>query len=246
VTSAAAVRVHKLLAQAGVTSRRGAERLIRAGRVSVNGVAVTTPGAVADPARDHVTVDGLDLPGVGPKRYLALHKPAGVLTTRHDPRGRRRIFDLLPELGVRLHPVGRLDYDTEGLVLLTNDGAVTYALTHPRHEVPRVYHVLVDGPAGPAAVERLRRGAELEDGPARPEAVGRLGQEGSGTWLTLTLREGRYREVRRLCRATGFRVRRLLRVSFGPVHLGSLASGSWRELTRAEVTALCALCRRAI
>jgi pseudouridine synthase len=243
VTPPGAVRIHKLLADAGLASRRGAERLILAGRVRVNGVAVTTPGAVADLARDRVTVDGIDLPRVAPRRYVALHKPAGILTTRHDPRGRPHVFDLLPDLGVRLHPVGRLDYDTEGLVLLTSDGEVTYALTHPSHQVPRVYHVLVDGPAVADAVARLRQGAELEDGPARPEAVRRLRDEGDATWLTLTLREGRYREVRRLCRATGFRVRRLLRVAFGPVRLGALAPGAWRELTREEVAALRALCR---
>jgi pseudouridine synthase len=243
VTSGQAVRVHKLLADAGVASRRGAERLIRAGRVRVNGVPVTTPGMLADPARDRVTLDGLDLPRVAPRRYVALHKPAGVLTTRHDPRGRRHVFDLLPDLDVRLHPVGRLDFDTEGLVLLTNDGDVTYALTHPRHAVPRVYHVLVEGPVEPAALERLRQGVELEDGPARPEAIRRLRREDGATWLTLTLREGRYREVRRICRATGLRVRRLLRVSFGPVRLGSLTAGAWRELTREEVSALLALRR---
>jgi 23S rRNA pseudouridine2605 synthase len=233
-----AVRLQKLLAEAGLASRRGAERLIRAGRVLVNGLPVTTPGAAADPERDRITVEGRDLTRADVKRYVMLHKPAGYLTTRHDPRGRRRIFDLLPDLGVRLHPVGRLDGDTEGLLLLTNDGTVTYALTHPRHEVARVYHVWVDGSADPVAVERLRRGAELEDGPARPEEVQRLRRQGTGTWVALTLREGRYREVRRLLRATGFRVRRLVRVQFGPIRLGRLPCGAWRDLLPEEVEAL--------
>jgi 23S rRNA pseudouridine2605 synthase len=240
----AAIRLHKLLAEAGIASRRGAERLIRTGCVEVNGRPVTTPGAVADPERDRVTVEGQAIPRPDVKRYVLLHKPAGYLTTRHDPRGRRHVFDLLPASGSRLHPVGRLDCDTEGLLLLTNDGEVTYALTHPRHEVARVYHVWVDGPVDPAQLAALRRGVELEDGPARPEEVARLRREGSGTWLGLTLREGRNREVRRLCRATGLSVRRLVRVGFGPVRLGSLPSGAWRELLPGEVAALRALLAR--
>ena len=139
------IRLHKLLAEAGVASRRAAERLIASGRVRVNGVVVVEPGTHADPTRDVVEVDGRPLPEPGPKRYLLLHKPAGFLTTREDPRGRPSVFDLVPETGARLHSVGRLDFDAEGLLLLTNDGAVTYRLTHPRHGVRRVYHVLVEG-----------------------------------------------------------------------------------------------------
>jgi 23S rRNA pseudouridine2605 synthase len=234
-----AVRLQKLLAEAGVASRRGAERLIAAGRVSVNGALVTELGAHADPERDRIEVDGRALPRVAAKRYVLLHKPRGYLTTRHDPRGRPRVFDLVREIDVRLHPVGRLDFDAEGLLLLTNDGALTFRLTHPRHGVRRVYHVLVEGVAAAAALRTLERGVLLEDGPARAERARRLRDAGPGlAWLELTLAEGRYREVKRLCRAVGLRVRRLRRVAFGPLRLGRLPAGAWRELTPVEVERL--------
>jgi len=232
------VRLQKILAAAGVASRRGAERLIEAGRVSVNGVPVRMLGTHADPERDRVEVDGHLLAGREAKRYVLLHKPPGYLTTRADPRGRPRVFDLLPDLGVRLHPVGRLDVDAEGLLLLTNDGELTYRLTHPRHGVPRVYKVLVEGEAGPSALLALRRGVRLEDGPARVDAAVRLSGSGGQAWLELTLSEGRYREVKRLCRGVGLRVLRLVRVRFGPLQLGALERGAWRDLTAREVKTL--------
>jgi 23S rRNA pseudouridine2605 synthase len=232
------LRLQKLLAGAGVASRREAERLIRAGRVSVNGRTVTTLGTQADPERDRIRVDGRELPRSEPKRYVLLHKSAGYLTTRRDPGGRPRVFDLLPDFGVRLHPVGRLDRDTEGLLLLTNDGAVTNALTHPRHEVARVYHVRVEGRVDDATLGLLRRGVALEDGPARVAEARRLQRTDDGAWLAVTLHEGRYREVRRLCRAVGLRVRQLVRVAFGPLRLGPLPRGAWRELDPPEVAAL--------
>jgi 23S rRNA pseudouridine2605 synthase len=235
------VRLHKLIAEAGIASRRAAERLIAEGRVRVNGVAVTELGAHADPAHDRVEVDGRPLPRVELKRYVLLHKPRGFLTTRDDPRGRPRVFDLVPELGVRLHSVGRLDFDAEGLLLLTNDGALTFHLTHPRHGVRRVYHVLVEGRVDPGVLATLERGVVLEDGPGRVDRARRLGGEGpSLTWLELTLSEGRYREVKRLCRAVGLTVQRLRRVAFGSLELGELPSGQWRELATAEVASLAA------
>jgi pseudouridine synthase len=236
-----AVRLHKLLAEAGVASRRGAERLIVAGRVRVNGVPVTELGAHVDPARDRIEVDGRPVPKADRKRYVLLHKPRGFLTTREDPRGRPRVFDLVPELGVRLHSVGRLDFDAEGLLLLTNDGALTYRLTHPRHGVRRVYHVLVEGRLAPDALVTLERGVVLEDGPARVDRARRLRGAGAGLhWIELSLSEGRYREVKRLCRAVGLAVRRLQRVTFGTLGLGTLPPGQWRELTPGEVARLAA------
>ena len=233
------VRLHKLLAEAGVASRRAAERLIVAGRVRVNGVPVIELGAHADPGRDRVEVDGRPIPQAGPKRYVLLHKPRGFLTTREDPRGRPRVFDLVPELGVRLHSVGRLDFDAEGLLLLTNDGALTFHLTHPRHGVRRVYHVLVEGRLEPGVLTALERGVVLEDGPARVDQARRLRSAGTGLhWVELSLSEGRYREVKRLCRAVGLAVQRLRRVAFGALELGELPPGQWRELTPIEVERL--------
>lgn len=234
------VRLHKLIAEAGIASRRAAERLIAEGRVRVNGLAVTELGAHADPVHDRIEVDGRPLPRVEPKRYVLLHKPRGYLTTRDDPRGRPRVFDLVPELGVRLHSVGRLDFDAEGLLLLTNDGALTFHLTHPRHGVRRVYHVLVEGRVDPGVLATLERGVVLEDGPGRVDRARRLGGEGALTWLELTLSEGRYREVKRLCRAVGLAVQRLRRVAFGSLELGELPEGQWRELQPKEVAGLAA------
>jgi 23S rRNA pseudouridine2605 synthase len=234
-----AVRLHKLLAEAGVASRRAAERLIAEGRVRVNGAPVVEVGAHADPALDTIEVDGRPLPRAEPKRYVLLHKPPGYLTTREDPRGRPRVFDLVPELGVRLHSVGRLDFDAEGLLLLTNDGDLTFRLTHPRHGVRRVYHVLVEGRLEPAVLRALERGVVLEDGPARVDRARRLRDGGNGLhWIELALSEGRYREVKRLCRAVGLVVQRLRRMAFGPLELGELPTGQWRELTAAEVERL--------
>jgi 23S rRNA pseudouridine2605 synthase len=172
---------------------------------------------------------------------VLLHKPPGFLTTREDPRGRRLVFDLVPELGVRLHSVGRLDFDAEGLLLLTNDGDLTFRLTHPRHGVRRVYHALVEGRLDAGMLRALERGVVLEDGPARVERARRLRAGEAGLhWIELSLAEGRYHEVKRLCRAVGLVVQRLRRVAFGPLQLGTLAPGQWRELTAQEAKRLAA------
>ncbi|MGA0920107.1 MAG: pseudouridine synthase [Gemmatimonadaceae bacterium] len=231
-----AMRIHRALAGAGVASGRMAEERVAAGRVRIND-AIATTGQSVDPARDVITVDGRRIVMPKATTWIVLHKPAGVLTTAHDPEGRRTVFDLVPPQP-GLTYVGRLDYMTEGLLLLTTDGEAAHRLTHPSAGVERTYVATVRGPVKAAAAE-LRAGVELEDGPVHPEQVEVTEGEQSRTWdLTLTIREGRHREVRRLCEAVGLEVLRLVRTSFGPVRLGGLAVGAVRALTPKERTLL--------
>jgi pseudouridine synthase len=183
-------------------------------------------------------VDGRLLPPRLPPRYILLHKPPGYVTSRRDPAGRPVVLDLLPPALGSLFPVGRLDYDAQGLLLLTNDGDLGNRLLHPRYEIPRVYEVEVAGHVRPGDLGRWRRGAILSDGPAVPRAVALVRGARDSSRLRLTLAEGRYREVKRLCGALGHPVRRLTRVAFGPLRLGALRPGQWRELTREEVERL--------
>ena len=236
-------RLSKILARAGLASRRGSERWILEGRVRVNGETATSPGAQADPRRDSITVDGRPLPPEEPKRYLLLHKPKGYLTSRSDPRGRPVVTDLLGPQPVRLFPVGRLDADAEGLLLLTNDGLLAQRLLHPRYEMPRVYQVEVRGNVSEEELDTLRRGVILEDGLARPKDARVVLRGGETTWLQLTLTEGRYREVKRLCQAIGHSVQSLRRTEFGPLRLRGLRPGQRRPLTPREVEALRTLTR---
>ena len=231
------MRIQRALARAGIASRRGAEELVSAGRVQVNGTPARI-GQSVDPARDRITVDGRVLPSVEPAsaRWLVLHKPAGVITTRHDPEGRRTVFDLVDDVP-GLTYVGRLDYMTEGVLLLTTDGDGAHRLTHPSREVPRTYVATVRGQAA-QAVRELRRGVELEDGIVRPRAA-EARPLGHGRWeLELTIAEGRTREVRRVCEALELEVERLVRTAFGPVRLGALRPGQSRPLTRVEAAAI--------
>jgi 23S rRNA pseudouridine2605 synthase len=230
-------RLQKLLSAAGVASRRAAEALIRAGRVTVNGTPVTELGARADPDRDVIAVDG-EVLQAAPRRTIVLHKPRGVVTTLADPRGRATVGDLVRELPTRLYPVGRLDLQTAGLLLLTNDGALAAGLLHPRRRVERVYHAKVRGSPAPAALRRLLAGVRLEDGPAAVAAVRVVARLPTKTWLAVTVREGRHHLVRRLCAAIGHPVEKLVRVRFGPLRLGHLPPGAWRDLTPAELAAL--------
>jgi pseudouridine synthase len=234
-------RLSKILAEAGLASRRGSERLIADGRVTVNGQTVTTQGVTADPERDVVVVDGRPIPASEPKRYVLLNKPRGYLTTRSDPRGRPVVLDLVKHERARLFPVGRLDFDAEGLLLLTNDGALAQRLLHPRFGIERVYEAEVEGQVTAADLPRWERGVALPDGPAKPRRVRLLRRASDTTWLSLAFAEGRYREVKRFCRALGHRVVRLRRVRFGPLQLGALAPGVARPLTREEITRLHAL-----
>jgi 23S rRNA pseudouridine2605 synthase len=227
------MRLAKYLAHAGVASRRSAEELIAAGRVRVDGV------QVRDPARDvgdenRVEVDGQVLSGPEARVVYAVHKPVGVLSTARDTHGRPTVVELVGE-GRRLYPVGRLDADSSGLILLTNDGELANRLTHPRYGVPKIYHARVGGgPVSPRALQMLRDGVQLEDGPTRSARVRRLRPD----LLELTIVEGRNRQVRRMCEAVGHPVIALERVRLGPVGLGDLKGGAHRRLSEAEVAKL--------
>jgi 23S rRNA pseudouridine2605 synthase len=234
----AKLRLNKILAQAGLSSRRGADRLIAEGRVAVNGAVARELGTLADPERDVVTLDGRPLPRAEARHYLVLHKPAGYVTSVSDPRGRPVVADLVSDIDARLYPVGRLDWDVEGALLMTNDGDLTHRLLHPRYGLPRVYEAEVEGRVTAGALGRWRRGVVLDDGPARPLDVEILGAGREATRLRLTFTEGRKHEVKRYCDALGHRVRRLRRVAFGPVLLGDLPRGRYRRLTAREVSAL--------
>lgn len=237
------VRLQKILAGAGVASRRGAEDLLRAGRVAVNGETAHL-GQSADPVQDVVTVDGVPVERE-PFAYWMLNKPRGVISTVRDPEGRDTVLDLLPEAarGVRLFPVGRLDADTVGLVLLTNDGALAQVLLHPSHESEREYRVTVQGRITAASLRRLAEGIELEEGVTAPARAGRARYDAKAetSRFTLTLIEGRKRQIRRACEALGHRVVRLERVRMGPLELGRLAEGRARPLRGPERRALLAL-----
>jgi 23S rRNA pseudouridine2605 synthase len=238
------VRLQKYLSRAGVASRRRAEEMIRAGRVRLNGEVVREMGVRVHPRRDEILVDGRAV-RVAPPQWLALHKPAGVVSTRHDPQDRRTVYDLVPRAARALFHVGRLDYASEGLLLFTNEGEAANRLLHPRYAVDRVYEAEIDGRPSDAVLRRLVEGIELDDGVARAHAVRRTGPvDGGGTRLRITLREGRNREVRRILEAVGHPVRRLVRVQYGPVRLGGLPVGRWRRLTPTEVKALGAAGRR--
>jgi len=231
-------RVQKLLARAGVASRRESEKLIVEGRVTVDGV-VAELGSKADPARETVCLDGRPLRFAPTHTYLVLHKPPGYVTTRRDPQGRPTVMDLIPpDLRRRLYPVGRLDFDAAGLLLLTDDGELANALTHPSHETRKTYHVLVAGNVGPKALSQLRHGLELADGRTAPAHARVLRESQDSTWLELGIREGRKRQVKRMCAAVGHPVRQLLRVAMGQIELGRLASGRWRALRAEEVERL--------
>jgi 23S rRNA pseudouridine2605 synthase len=229
------MRLAKYLAHAGVASRRAAETVIAGGRVSVDGE------IVLDPARDvgedsHVTVDGRALRGPEARVSYALHKPLGVVSTASDPHGRRTVVDLVRDRDPahpRLYPVGRLDADSSGLILLTNDGELANRLTHPRFEVEKTYRARVggSGPIGDGVLRALRRGVELDDGPTAPARVRRIGQD----QIELTIHEGRNRQVRRMCDVVGRPVIALERVAFGPLRLDGLAPGEHRRLSEQEI-----------
>jgi 23S rRNA pseudouridine2605 synthase len=231
------MRLAKYLAHAGVASRRAAETLISEGRVSVQGEIVTDPARAVD-EHGRVAVDGRPLDGPEPRVLYAVNKPVGVVSTARDTHRRPTVVELVPAQGLRLYPVGRLDVDSSGLILLTNDGELANRLTHPSFQVEKVYLArLAGGPVTEEALQALRDGVELDDGRTAPARVRRL----EGNLIELAIREGRNRQVRRMCAAVGHPVLELRRVGFGPLRLGALKDGAHRRLSPAEVERLRAL-----
>ncbi len=231
-------RIQKIIAAAGIMSRRAAEQLILDGRVRVNGKVVTEMGVKADPDKDHIKVDGKLINPKQPPTYVMLNKPAGYVTTMSDPEGRQTVSDLLKGIKVRVYPVGRLDYDTEGLLLLTNDGDFAHLVTHPSHELPKTYLAKVKGVLTDRDVENLEEGVFLQDGKTAPARVRKLRKEETNSWVEITIHEGRKRQVRRMIDHTGHSVIKLKRTRVGNLELGDLALGTYRYLTADEVKAL--------
>lgn len=230
-------RLQKVLAHAGVASRRKSEELMRQGRVTVNGQVVTQLGAKVDPARDEIRVDGRRVEAAARRVYVMVHKPRGVLSVMKDARGRKSLGDLV-QAPVRLYPVGRLDASSEGLILLTDDGELANLLTHPRYQHEKEYHVLVNGRPSEKTLAAWRRGVMWEGKPTAPARVDVLRQEKDSTRLRIVMHEGRKRQIREVAALLGHPVRELKRVRLGPLQLGTLEAGQWRYLTAGEIQAL--------
>ena len=236
------IRLQKWLSMAGVASRRKAEEMIQDGRVRVNGAVVTELGAKADPARDVLEVDGKIVETTQKKVYIMLHKPEGVVTTVTDPFGRPTVMDLVPQ-DVRLFPVGRLDQDTSGLLLMTNDGEWAQKLSHPKHETKKTYVAVVKGVPSNESLRKLRNGIVIEGKKTAPaqvrlhEKIPVKGEKEQNAKLMITIHEGRNRQVRNMCEAIGHKVISLKRVVVGGLELGNVAKGKWRYLTPKEVKA---------
>ncbi len=231
-------RLHKFMARHGVASRRACEEIIASGRVRVNGKTVTAPGTSVEPGRDKVEVDGRVLGRPEKPVYIMLYKPRGYLSTVSDPRGRKKVTDLVRDVEERLFPVGRLDYDSEGLLILTNDGDLAYLLTHPAHNIPKTYLVRVRGIPETSDLKRLSEGIMLSDGITAPARINPIGERNGNALLEVTIRQGRNRQIRRMFEKIGHRVIRLKRVRIGPLALGELKAGQYRHLGETEVRRL--------
>ena len=231
-------RIQKIISAAGVTSRRAAEQLITEGRVKVNGKVVTELGTKADASKDHIKVDGKLINPHQPPTYIMLNKPAGFVTTMSDPEGRPTVEHLLKGVKTRVYPVGRLDYNTEGLLLLTNDGDFAHLITHPKHEFPKTYLAKVKGVLEDSMIERLENGVFLQDGKTAPAKIKKIRKEEANSWVEITIHEGRKRQVRRMFDHVGRSVIKLKRTKTGTLSLGDLPEGGFRHLTLDEVNAL--------
>ncbi len=232
------VRINKFLSEAGVASRRKAERLVLEGRVKVNGQVVRSLGTKVDPERDVVEVDG-KVVKPQKKRYIILNKPCCYLTQLgKSPDGRKTIEELIKDIPERVFPVGRLDYNTEGLLILTNDGELANRILHPRYKLPKVYLALVEGKVSVNTLKKMRKGTELEDGFAKPDDIRIVRYEGKDTLLEVVFHEGRKHLVKRYLAKFGHRVKRLKRIAIGPLKLGKLPPGKWRDLSDGELALL--------
>jgi len=234
-------RLQKVISHAGIVSRREAERLITEGRVAVNGCIVTQLGTKVDPTRDKVKVDGRLVKSFPGKVYVIMNKPAGYVSTLKDPQERPVVTDLLDRITTRVFPVGRLDYDAEGVLLLTNDGELAHRLQHPRYGISRTYEVKVKDLPTNSKISTLRKGVKLEDGMTLPAKAKFLKKTVKNCWLKITLYEGKNRQVKRMCAAIGHPVLKIKRVSLGPLSLGDVSRGKYRHLTQDEVKALYSL-----
>ncbi|MEW6335712.1 MAG: pseudouridine synthase [Thermodesulfobacteriota bacterium] len=235
------MRLQKILSMAGISSRRAAEKMIAEGRLSVNGIVVTEPGTKADPETDQIRVDGRLISPETEKLYLMLHKPKGYVTTLSDPQGRPIVTDLLKGITVRVYPVGRLDYDSEGLLIMTNDGEFAQRLQHPRFGIPKTYRVKVAAALRKEEIRALEKGIDLPDGTFMPVGIELEKANPGSTWLSLTLTDGRNRVIRRAFESIGHRVTRLIRVALADLALAPLQEGAWRMLVQREVEGLLAL-----
>ena len=233
-----AERLHVVLARAGVASRRQAEKWIREGRVTVNGKVVLTAGTQVVWGQDAIRVNRRLIRQLEPQVTFVLNKPKHVITTSHDPRGRPTTAELVRNIKRRLFPVGRLDYHTEGLLILTNDGELAHRLQHPRYGIPKTYRTKVKGLPGEQILKRLRSGVMLDGRPTAPAQVRKIGATGTNSWLEITIKEGRNRQIRRMCKAVGHPVMKLKRIRYGPIRLGDLKPGTYRQLTLREVEKL--------
>jgi len=231
-------RLQKIISAAGVASRRAAEEIILEGRVRVNGKVVSELGSKADPGKDHIKVDGKLINPQQPQTYIMLNKPAGYITTMSDPEKRPLVQDLLKGVRTRVYPVGRLDYNTEGMLLLTNDGDFAHLITHPSHELSKTYLVKVKGQLDDATLEKLAKGIYLDDGKTAPARVRKVRKEEANSWIEIAIHEGRKRQVRRMMDRVGHSVIRLKRTKIGPISLGDLPMGMFRHLTSDEVKML--------
>jgi 23S rRNA pseudouridine2605 synthase len=237
-------RLQKIIAAAGICSRRAAEELILAGKVQVNDRIIRQLGTKADPDRDEIRVDGRLITTEVERLYLVLNKPVGYVTTLKDPEGRPVVSDLLYDIGERVYPVGRLDYDSEGLLIMTNDGSFAERVQHPRYEIPRTYLIKVRGRLARKEIQAMLKGIKLEDGPFSVKEVHEEKYNEKSQWLRVTIVEGRNRIIRRAMEALGHPVARLIRVGLGKLELGSLKTGEYRHLRKREIEDLLGLKRK--